>query len=112
MSKFDEAMDSCKKQMQEAGIDCDAKLLSSIAKGLGPSLYNRDANLVAAGDAKEIDNVKKRFIQRKLGVEDGPQADEAIAHAIEKIGSGNRQKLRPVFYYLIVKFLNKESVYD
>jgi len=112
MSKFDEAMESCKAQMQDAGIDCDANLLSSIAKGLGPSLYNRDANLVAAGDPKEIENVKTRFIHRKLGVEDGPQADAAIAHAVEKIGSSNRQKLRPVFYYLIVKFLEKESVYS
>ena len=111
MSKFDEAIEDCKTQMKSTGIDCDEKLLSSVAKGLGPSLYNRDANLVAAGDKKELENVKARFIQRKLGVE-GDQADAAIAHAIETIGASNRQKLRPVFYYLIVKFLNKESVYQ
>ena len=111
MSKFDEAIEDCKAQMNTAGIDCDEKLLSAVAKGLGPSLYNRDANLVAAGDKKEIDNVKARFIARKLGVE-GAEADAAIEHAIEKIGASNRQKLRPVFYYLIVKFLKKESVYQ
>jgi len=111
MSKFDEAISDCKAQMEGANIECDDKLLSAVAKGLGPSLYNRDANLVAAGDAKEIDNVKKRFINRKLGV-DGPEADAAIEHAIEKIGASNRQKLRPVFYYLIVKFLKKESIYS
>lgn len=111
MSKFDEAMDACKAQMQSCNIDCDEQLLKSVTKGLGPSIYNRDSNLVAAGDKKEVDNIKARFISKKLGVE-GDQADAAINHAIEKIGSDNRQKLRPVFYYLIVKFLGKESVYS
>lgn len=111
MSKFDETIIECKAQMQAVNIDCDSKLLSSIAKGLGPSLYNRDANLVAASEKKELDNVKSRFISRKLGVE-GPQADAAIQHAIDSIGMSERNKLRPVFYYLIVKYLHKESVYD
>jgi len=111
MSKFDEAITDCKAQMKAANIDCDEKLLASVAKGLGPSLYNRDANLVAASDPKELENVKTRFIHRKLGVE-GPEADAAIEHAIQTIGKSERQKFRPVFYYLIVKHLNKESVYS
>lgn len=111
MSKFDEAIVACKAQLSSINVDCDDKLLSSVAKGLGPSLYNKDANLVAAGDKKELDNVKARFINRKLGV-DGPEADAAIQHAIDTIGASNRQKLRPVFYYLIVKHLNKESIYQ
>jgi len=111
MSKFDEAIVDCKAQLDSINVDCDDKLLSAVAKGLGPSLYNRDANLVAAADKKELENVKSRFISRKLGVE-GADADAAIQHAIDTIGSDNRQKLRPVFYYLIVKHLNKESVYD
>jgi len=111
MSKFDEAITDFKAQLCSMNVDFDEKLLSAVAKGLGPSLYNRDANLVAAADKKELDNVKTRFISRKLGVE-GPEADAAIQHAIDTIGAGNRQKLRPVFYYLIVKHLNKESVYE
>ena len=110
MSKFDEVMTACKAQMQTAGIDCDEKLLASIAKGLGPSLYNRDTNRVTDDNKTELDNVKTRFISRKLGV-DGTAADAAIEHAIEHIGSTNQHKLRPVFYYLIVKHLHKESVY-
>lgn len=110
MSKFDEAIAACKTQMGKCGIDCDEGLLTSIAKAVGPSLYNKDANLVAAGDSAELDTIKKNFIAGKLGVE-GADADAAVAYAIEKIGSSNRQKLRPVFYYLIVKKLGKESVY-
>jgi hypothetical protein len=110
MSKFDDAINECKAQMAGCNIECDDNLLKAVAKGLGPSLYNRDAFLVAAGDSKEINNIKSRYIQRKLGVE-GPDADAAISHAIERIGASNRQKCRPVFYYLLVKYLNKEAVY-
>ena len=110
MSQFDDVLASCKKQMEECGIDCDEQLLTAVAKGLGPSIYNKDSSVVASGDEAEVNTVKQNFIAGKLGVE-GEQADAAIAHAVEKLGSGNRQKLRPVFYYLVVKFLGKESVY-
>ncbi len=110
MSKFDEAVNACKAQMEKYSIDYDENLLVAITKGLGPSIYNKDSNLVAAGDKSEIDAVRKNFIAKKLDVE-GEKADGAIEYAIEKIGSSNRQKLRPVFYYLIVSYLGKESVY-
>ncbi len=111
MSKFDDVVSSCKDQMDKCGIAVDEKLLRSVAKGLGPSIYNKDALLVAAGDATEVNGIKERFIAKKLGVT-GADADAAVAHAIDKIGSANRQKLRPVFYYLIVKHLGKEAVYS
>ncbi len=111
MSKFDDVVNTCKDQMSKCGIDCDETLLRAIAKGLGPSIYNKDALLVAAGDAAELTTIKERFLDKKLGVT-GADADAAVSHAIDKIGSSNRQKLRPVFYYLMVKHLGKESVYD
>lgn len=111
MSKFDEVVDKCKEQLDKCGIKYDADLLRAVAKGLGPSIYNKDSLLVAAGDSSELENIKKNFVAKKLGVE-GDKADAAVADAIEKIGSSNRQKLRPVFYYLIVKHLGKESVYS
>ncbi|MGB0865572.1 MAG: DUF2853 family protein [Granulosicoccaceae bacterium] len=112
MSKFDDVVSTCKDQMDKCGIAVDEKLLRAVAKGLGPSIYNKDALLVAAGDKTEVDGIKERFIGKKLGVTAAAEADAAVAHAVEKIGSANRQKLRPVFYYLIVKHLGKESVYD
>ena len=65
---------------------------------------------MAATAPAEIETVKTNFIAGKRGVE-GDAAEAAIAYAIEKIGASNRQKLRPVFYYLIVKNLGKESVF-
>lgn len=111
-SKFDAAMDSARNQMNKCGIKFDEDLLTKIAKSLGPSLYNKDACLVAASQKSELETIKKKFLIKKLGCEDGPDLDKAIDHAIEKIGRSNRQKLRPVFYYLLVKHLKKEAVYN
>ena len=111
MSKLDDAIEAAKKQMKAQSIPCNEELLRKVAKGCGPSIYTADGKLVAARDAKEIDTVKKNFIAKKLGETDEKKQDAAIAHAIEKIGSSNRQKLLTVFCYLIVKKLKKESVY-
>ncbi len=110
MSKFDEVIESCKTQMASCGIACDEALLTEIAKGLGPSIYDADGKLVAATDPSEIETVRSNFIAKKLGVT-GDAAEAAINYAIETIGASNRQKLRPVFYYLITKNLGKESVF-
>ena len=111
MSKFDEVFSQCEKQCKDQGIKADTNLLTAIAKSLGPSLYNKDALMVAATDQSEIDNIKKNFLVGKLGCADDASLDKAIENAVEKIGKSNRQKLRPVFYYLLVEELKKESVF-
>ena len=111
MSKFDDVIQACKKQMTNQKIKIDEALLTAVTKGLGPSIYNADTKVVAAGDKAEVDRVKKNFIEKKLGVS-GDKGDKAFEAAIEKIGVSNRQKLRPVLYYLLVKELGKESVYN
>ena len=112
MSKFDSMMDRCEKQMKEQKIKIDRPLLEAIGKSLGPSLYKRDASLVAAGQKSELETIKKKYLIGKLGCADGPALDKAIAKAVTKIGKSRRNKLRPVFYYLLVKELGKESVYS
>lgn len=111
MSKFDTEVERCIKQMKEQKIGVDRALLEAIAKSLGPSLYKRDAALVAAGQKSELETIKKNLLIKKLGCEDGPALDKAIDKAVKKIGKSRRNKLRPVFYYLLVKDLGKESVY-
>lgn len=109
MSKLDDAVEKCKAQMKKQKIACDEKLLTNIAKSLGPSLYNRDASTVAAGQKSELETIKKNFLIKKLGCKDTPALDKSIQKAIDKIGRSNRAKLRPVFYYLLVKDQKKES---
>ncbi len=109
MSKLDNAVASCKAQMKACKIPCNEALLRNIAKSLGPSLYRRDSRTVAAGQKSELETIKKNFLIKKLGCKNDAKLDRAIAKAIKKIGPSNRHKLRPVFYYLLVKDLGKES---
>ena len=111
MSKFDEAIASYKSNMKELGIKVDEDLLTKVAKGLGPSIYNANSSKVSATHSSEIDRVKKNFLIGKLGLSDGPNLDAAIQKAIDTMGASNRNKQRAVFYYLLVKELGKESHY-
>ena len=111
MSKFDDCMVSFKGQLDGIGVSYDEDLLKKVAKGLGPSIYNRDSSTVAGSDKSELERVKKNFLIKKLGCADGPNLDAAIADVIGQMGTSTRNKYRAVMYYLLTKKLGKESVY-
>lgn len=111
MSNFEDVMTQCKDQMNAHNIAIDEPLLTSVAKSLGPSIYNADSLVVATGDSGEMQTVKN-FVTKKMGVAEGPEMDAAIERCVEKIGKSNTKKLRPVFYYLLAKDLGKESAFS
>ncbi|CAA0156901.1 conserved hypothetical protein [Tenacibaculum maritimum] len=111
MSKFDEKVALYKNFMDDKNMSFDADLLKAVTKGLGPSIYKRDAETVSGSDPKELETVKKNFLIKKLGLSDSPKLDYAIAKVVDKIGKSERSKYRAVVYYLLVKEFNKESVY-
>ena len=114
MSKFDDAIATYTTSLKEkVGVSSiDADLLSAVAKGLGPSIYNNDSSKVSCGDQAELDRVKNNFLIKKLGLSDGPQLDAAIKEVCEQYGSSNPSKFRAVFYYLLVQKFGKQSVYS
>ena len=93
MSKFDEAMDKYRKTMSDLGVKHDDALLTKVAKGLGPSIYNVDSSLVSATDQAELDRVKANYLIKKLGLKD------------------IRQKPRAVVYYLLAVKLGQSKFY-
>ncbi|RMG81849.1 MAG: DUF2853 family protein [Bacteroidetes bacterium] len=111
MSKFDDAIATYKSEMDKLGIQYDADLLTKVAKGLGPSIYNPDSSKVSSSDQAELDRVKKNFLIKKLGLDDGPALDEGIQAAVNAMGAANRNKYRAIFYYLLVKHFGKEGIY-
>ncbi len=96
---------------QKCGVTPDMDLLTKVAIGLGPSIYNADSSTVAASDPEELDRVRKNFLVGKLGLADGPELDAGIATAVETYGMSERRKLRAVFYYLLVVHFGRQSVY-
>ena len=111
MSKFDDAVNRYKDEMNKLGIAFDADLLTAVTKGLGPSIYSDDSSKVSCSDSAEMDRVKANFLIKKLGLADGPELGAALKEVCEQLGSSNRNKFRGMFYYLLVKKFGKESVY-
>lgn len=112
MSKFEEVIEACSAQAAELGLDLSTELLTKVAKGLGPSIYNTDSSKVSGADAEELARVKNNYLINKLGLEDSPALDEAIAEVMEKMGSSNRNKLRVNVYALLAKKFGKEDIYN
>jgi small subunit ribosomal protein S1 len=112
MSTLQEKIDLYTAEAEKLGIQIDADLFKLVAKGLGPSIYKEDAELVASSNKAELDTIKSNFLINKLGQEDSEKLDEAIQKVIDTLGSGNRRKYRALFYYLLVKELGAESVYE
>ncbi len=89
----------------------DLALLTKVTIGCGPSIYDNDAQTVAASDKDELERIKANFLVKKLGLKDGPSLMEGIHAAVETYGKSERNKFRAVFYYLLVKHFGKEKVY-
>lgn len=111
MSKFAECMELYKAQNAELGLGLSEGLLTGVAKGLGPSIYNADSSKVSGSDQSELDRVKNNFLIKKLGLADSPALDAAIAEVMDKMGSSNRNKYRAVVYALLAVKFGKEGMF-
>ena len=104
-------MDTYKAEFKKLGVSFDEDLLTKVAKGCGPSIYNKDASTVAGSDPKELATVKNNFLIGKLGIKDGADLDKGISKVIDTFGSSNKNKYRAMFYYMLTKEFGKESAY-
>ncbi len=106
MSKFDEMMVKYQDALKSTGKSAvNADQLTKVAKGLGPSIYLRDASMVSCSDQNELDRVKANFLTKKLGMTDEAAMDAAIKSVCAEYNSN--QKLRAVFYYMLLQKLGK-----
>ena len=108
MSKLDDLMVKYRESLSNAGVSSiDEDFLKATAKGLGPSIYLKDASMVSCSDETELDRVKNNYLVKKLGLSDGPKLNAAIEAVCNQMGSSNRSKYRVVFYYLLSENLGK-----
>jgi len=112
MSKRDDLIAKYADDLKtKCGVTPDMDLLTKVTIGCGPSIYNADSETVAASQPSELETVKKNFLMKKLGLADGPALMDAIDAVIETYGKSERNKYRPVVYYLLVKHFGKEAIY-
>ena len=111
-SKRDELIEQYAADIKDKfGETPDMDLLTKVTVGLGPAIYNLDASKVSGSDDAELETVKKNYLIKKLGLNDGPELMDAVKSVVEKYGSSNRNKHRAVIYYMLCKHFNKQSVY-
>ncbi len=112
MSKREELIELYARDLTEkCGVTPDMDFLTKVVIGLGPAIYNTDSTLVSSSDASELETLKKNFLIRKLGLDDGPHLMAGIDAVIDQYGRSNRSKHRAVVYYLLASHFDKQAVY-
>lgn len=112
MSKRDEKITAMIAETKKLNLTISDDLISKVAIGLGPVLYNKDTATVACGKPTELETVKTNFLKKKLGLtNDDAELDAAIQEVCEALGTSNRNKYRVLFYALLTIKFNKENVY-
>ena len=91
--------------VQKYDSGADQAVVNKIVRHLGIALRNRDSALVSTSDPDELERVRERWCEKKLGV-GGSEADAAIAAAAKAMAE-DRSKSRVTFYYLVAKELGK-----
>lgn len=113
MSKRDDLIQKYASDIKEKfGENPDMDLLTKVAVGLGPAIYNLDASKVSGSDDKELQTVKNNYLIKKLGLSDSPDLMNAINSVIDKYGRSEKNKHRAVVYYQLCKHFGKQSVYN
>ncbi|MDC1308626.1 DUF2853 family protein [Saprospiraceae bacterium] len=96
------------KQLEEVGAsNLDHDLLYILAGRLRLVIDNKDALLVSGTDDSELETVRRKFVVKKLGVEDKDK-DKGMA-AVKTVTvkmSGIRMKNRVTFYFLVQQELS------
>ena len=112
MSKRDELIAKYANDIKEnLNVTLDMELLTKVTIGCGPAIYKADAEIVAASSKEEKETIKNNFLKKKLDLVESPKLMEGIEKIMEQYGKSNRNKYRPVVYYLLTRHFKKEAVY-
>ncbi len=104
MGKIDDLIPKMLAEAKKVDKTITEDLITKVCKYLGASLFKRDASLVAYSDKKELEGIRKKFVQKKLGIKDSDEKiDAAIMKVGEKYGLSNRAKKRAIVYAMLMK---------
>ena len=112
MSKRDEKLEHYRQFVSDHKLKIDDDLLVKVTIGLGPSIYNKDSELIACSKKDELERVRENFLKKKLGLtQSDEELDSAIHEVCEEIGSSVKNKFRAVLYTMLTDKFQKQSVY-
>lgn len=80
---------------------------AAIVKHLGIALRSRDSSLVACSDSTERERVRDSWLKKKLGLtQPDAELDDAVQAVCARM-SGETNKSRVTFYYLLAEQFGK-----
>jgi hypothetical protein len=95
-----------KADLKKYAPTADTKHIDAIIKHLGIAMKNTDTQLVACSSKDELDRVRDSWCKKKLGLANpDAELDKAIKGVCDKM-KGDKNKSRPVFYYLLAAQFN------
>lgn len=113
MSKRDEKIEEMISEAKNLGLDISDDLITKVVIGLGPSVYNKNSEIVACSKPEELKTVRESFLKKKLSLTNSDEElDKAIKEVCEQLGTSNRSKKRVHMYALLAMKFDKVSVYD
>ncbi|MEM7300177.1 MAG: DUF2853 family protein [Pseudomonadota bacterium] len=92
--------------VQKYDSGADAETVQKIVKHLGIALRNRDSSLVSCSDPAELERVRAKWCEKKLGESNEDKANDIIGKVCEAM-KDDRSKSRVTFYYLVAKHMGK-----
>jgi hypothetical protein len=94
------------EDVQRYDANADEAAVKKIVSHLGIALRSRDSSLVSCSDPSELARVREKWCEKKLGSTNDAASDEVIAKVCAEM-SGDRNKNRVTFYYLVAKHMGK-----
>lgn len=107
MATIAEKVEQYEAKCAELGMNISGWLLARAAKVCGPSLFNADAETVAASDPTELETVRDNFVMGKLEVEDAEEAMNIVNQVAEEMTDFGGHKYRAVFYARCAEIADK-----
>ncbi|HHH51540.1 MAG TPA: DUF2853 family protein, partial [Campylobacterales bacterium] len=78
MSKRDEKIEEMSSEAKNLGLDISDDLITKVVIGLGPSVYNKNSEIVACSKPEELKTVRESFLKKKLSL---TNSDEELDEA-------------------------------
>lgn len=91
--------------------DASDAVIAGIVKYCGIALQSQDASAIAFGDKGETDNVREKFLKKKLGLTDDDAALDAAIAAVGAQLKGVNRRSRVTVYYLLAEKFGKLSLF-
>lgn len=95
----------------QCGMTPDMDLLTRVTIGCGPAIYDPRTEILAEDDPTELAVLRRNFVERKLGVPDGPAVADAVRFVLDGCGPAGAPKYRAVVQYMLTKHFGREHVF-